>query len=1161
MRNSRKNLLYIITGLFILFFAGSVRGQTSAGTAIPNTAYGHYDDGSGVTQTTPSDTVVTIVGEGTLYVTKAVNLTQAEPGDTLLYTIRVQNVDSSPTFDVTVLDSLERMLSYIGSNPSGVHNDNVIQWHFPQINPGETITLHISCQITNTAYKDTIENVAIYSTSRDIRLYSNKVYTAWDPWPEADLEKTVSPKQVYAGDTLTYQLRVRNTGPMPLSNVRVRDPLPEGIEYIGTNAAMSVSNRTLTWVVGGLNPNMEVQGTFRAIVLSNADNTILNKACLSSAQGAEDSSQAVSEFLGQGVQITITKEAPDSIYVAGDTLTYSLVLGNAGVRTAYNVVVRDTLPSELMFIGSSGGQQTGDMITWNRDKLEAGEFDTLQLTAAIRMPVEDRTMIINRARAYSVEGSVDSSRWQIRVISRPDIDLSKKVNQTVCYIGDTLTYTLQLQNTGHMVLTNIVAQDTLPEGTTFIASSLPVDTTNHILTWEVDSLNIFENISLQYKLRIESYTAENLLKNSAFVVTDENAQDSAAVSIPFRGHGIGLEIIKEADTTTYTAGDTVAYDIILRNGGVRFGHHVIVRDTIPEELKFIEATHDVQNMPGGILLWQFDDLHTGFTDTIRAKFVIRIPIENMTKVDNVVWANASYGAQDSSHWEITVLSDPVFELDISGPSEAAPGDTICYDLIFANVGTATAFEPVLVDTLPDLLKYVNTSIPCVLSSDSQTVEWHLPPLAPGESDTLTLCVSISEEVQVSDEIINVAWLSDRTAIRVSIVIASCLTSTNIGGPGYYTYKTVNRHTASRGDTLTYTIYFNRYQEQIPDTVLIVDVLPAEVQWIPEIIFAKSSNQQITFDPLTNELRIARNEWCLSGEDSIVFDVIVSADVSPGIKIIENEAFVMCGEDTLSTKDDPRSDAVTRLVEPFLKVKKTVNHKTSEIGDILTYTVTIENRSEDDPVCPIHVNDLLPRGFRYLEKTSTLDTLKINDPLLGNFGKQMHMQWILQDTLAPGRSIQLKYRVVISLSAPMGESENRVSATADAGYGIWISSNVATAAVIVRAGILDDRGFIFGKVYTDQNQNGLHDNSESGIKDVELILEDGTRVKTDAYGKYSIPNVEHGQHVLRLNESTLPEGSKIISKGPRFMGNSSSQIVRLMPGGMAKANFAVEEKRQ
>ena len=56
--------------------------------------------------------------------------------------------------------------------------------------------------------------------------------TDWLPWPEVSLEKTVDSRLVFTGDTITYSLRIVNTGPMDLSNIQIDDPLPAGLEFL-----------------------------------------------------------------------------------------------------------------------------------------------------------------------------------------------------------------------------------------------------------------------------------------------------------------------------------------------------------------------------------------------------------------------------------------------------------------------------------------------------------------------------------------------------------------------------------------------------------------------------------------------------------------------------------------------------------------------------------------------------------------------------------------------------------------------------------------------------------------------------------------------------------------------------------------------------------------
>lgn len=924
MSKIRRHIFFLILGLFGVLSLTEVRAQTPNGTAITNTAFVRFDDGSGEIQSFPSDTVVTIVGEGSLWVTKAVNVEEIALGDTITYTIRIRNVDSTPTYGVTVRDTLAQMLSYLSSQPNGIQTGKVIEWNFPQIDPGETIYLQFKCQVIKAAFQDSIENVGSYSTNSGNWLFSNKVSTAWKPWPEGTIQKSVTPQQVYVGDTLTYSFRLQNTGPMPLTNVRLRDPLPRGVEYLDSTIPVDTTNRTVRWNIGSMDRNSKLDMQLRAIVTSEAENgSLINRVYFNSAQGFLDSSQAAVEFLG---------------------------------------------------------------------------------------------------------------------------------------------------------------------------------------------------------------------------------------------YGIGLEIIKQAPQVTYSVGDTVVYDLILKNSGVRPGQNVVVRDTLPKYLEYIDATHNVQK-ERNVLYWSFDKLETGFHDTLHVYTKIRSPIEHETSINNEVWAQISDGVQDSSHWHIIVDSYPKFVLEKKGPIKVTPGDTFSYNIIYTNIGTATAFHPSLCDTLSDILRFVSASDSYVLSPDSQTIEWTLPPLVPGENDTIQINVALAPNTLPGENITNIAWLSDREMSGVSIATASCVSVLEPAGPGFYTYKKVDRQVASVGDTLTYTIYLGLHNPVNTDSVVIYDKLPDEVTWIENSVIYKSSNVVAVFDPVIHDLTITMKEWDIGKIDSIQFKTIVDESFSPGVQLINNTALVIINNDTLSTADDLRSDADTRLVESFLSVKKKVNHKMSEVGDILTYTVTIENKSSDDLLSLIIIEDILPESFRYLENTSVLDSVKISDPELSNLVKQIRLQWTIEDTLYPGTMIRLKYRIVVGLSVTMGEHENRVTASGDAGEGIWITSNMARAAVIVRAGILDTRGFIFGKVYQDLNQNGQHDNGEPGLKNVELILEEGTHVITDEYGKYSIPNVEYGQHVLRLNERTLPEGSQNLSRGPRFLGDPTSQLIRLLPGGMAKANFVIKVRDQ
>src|SRR5690606_491459 len=83
-------------------------------------------------------------------------------------------------------------------------------------------------------------------------------------------------------------------------------------------------------------------------------------------------------------------------------------------------------------------------------------------------------------------------------------------------------------------------------------------------------------------------------------------------------------------------------------------------------------------------------------------------------------------------------------------------------------------------------------------------------------------------------------------------------------------------------------------------------------------------------------------------------------------------------------------------------------------------------------------------------------------------------------------------------------------------------------------------------------------AKSGVADVALYLEDGTRVVTDKSGKFSITGVAPGTHVLRLDETSLPKGLVPKPLSNRFMGDGASQFVDMTPHGLFKANFALDK---
>jgi len=86
--------------------------------------------------------------------------------------------------------------------------------------------------------------------------------------------------------------------------------------------------------------------------------------------------------------------------------------------------------------------------------------------------------------------------------------------------------------------------------------------------------------------------------------------------------------------------------------------------------------------------------------------------------------------------------------------------------------------------------------------------------------------------------------------------------------------------------------------------------------------------------------------------------------------------------------------------------------------------------------------------------------------------------------------------------------------------------------------------------TQQRNNAI---TEPGIEGVKVVSDTGIYAITDPDGKYHFPYIEVGQHLLKIDESTLPEGSVITTDNPYH--------VTVTEGVLTKVSFAVQLPRE
>ena len=200
--------------------------------------------------------------------------------------------------------------------------------------------------------------------------------------PGINISKTVvDPTRgwVLVGDTLTYRVRVVNSGARTLNNVTVTDTYPPELQFISATpsdpSSHDVSQRRLTWAdIGALAPgdSKVFMLTFGALAPAHS--------VTNSAQ-AEDSVENVSDEAEAPIEITLPRHKVTKTLLSpspaayGDSVTYRIVVTNTGSTTITSLPLEDKYsPAYLRFVSATTAPEGagGGVLFWENIAAPSG---------------------------------------------------------------------------------------------------------------------------------------------------------------------------------------------------------------------------------------------------------------------------------------------------------------------------------------------------------------------------------------------------------------------------------------------------------------------------------------------------------------------------------------------------------------------------------------------------------------------------------------------------------------------------------------------------------------------------------------------------------------------------------------------------------------------
>jgi uncharacterized repeat protein (TIGR01451 family) len=253
--------------------------------------------------------------------------------------------------------------------------------------------------------------------------------------------------------------------------------------------------------------------------------------------------------------VSISKQVVGSDFAPGDPVAFTLDIANSGTLTATGVVVTDLLPSEVLTPTADSTltiTATGPTsYTWNVEPLVAGASGVITISGWIDPGLGSDFSFVNTATISAPDDDTPGNNTSSVTVG-PNVGITKHVIGSGFEPGDTVTFTLTIDNSGNTAASQVTVVDDLPGEvlTPTFDSTLTITPTGAFsYTWTVEPLGVGESGMITIYGRIDaSLEGSTSFVNTATISnpgdnTTSNNTSSVTVNVAASGNKIYLPVV------------------------------------------------------------------------------------------------------------------------------------------------------------------------------------------------------------------------------------------------------------------------------------------------------------------------------------------------------------------------------------------------------------------------------------------------------------------------------------------------------------------------------------------------------------------------------------------------------------------------------------------
>ncbi len=725
-----------------------------------------------------------------------------------------------------------------------------------------------------------------------------------------ELIKTTSNSIVTPGTTYFYTIGYYNPNPVNLTNASITDTIPSNLLFVNATGDWHIEDDNILWTLGTLAPNESGSVIMTVMVNGSAPaGTFLNCAELET-----DQSGPVEDCTDVTVIIppVITKTAPAGVVAPAGTYTYSITYQNPNTVSLTGASITDAIPADLVFVNATGDWSfVNDTITWSLGTLTPNETGTVTMTVHVGYLVPPGTVITNCAELGTDPFEPVSNCTDVRVLFIPVINKTSPAEMVAP--GETFTYSIVYENPNSVSLTGVILTDYIESNLVFVNATGDWSFDDDVVIWSLGTLAPNETGTVTLTVSVKTDVLPGtLILNCAELETDqfeERIFDCTDVTV-----AVPPLLEKTAPSGIVTPGETFTYSIAYENPDTINLTNASITDTIPADLIFVDAPGGF--IENGTVIWPLGTLAPGETGIVNLTVSVKTGVSPGTVITNCAELETDQFEEPVFDCtDVTVVVPPII-IKSASSGVVTPGETFTYSIAYENPDTVNLTGAYINDTIPANLTFVNAPGG---SFENGTVKWPLGTLAPDETGTVTLTVSVHNDVAPGTVITNCASIYTDQFEPIenctNVTVNGCITTVGLS-------KVSSRYEVAPGESFIYTINYNTSCGCGPITgVVVSDHLPDEVTFV-------SATHSGVYDGNNVTWLLGTIGACEEGELNIVVRVPLIA-VDPKVTNIVT-LFYDQGQPLTATADtiidpsripDPRNVLVYPPVPKFVAIPK------------------------------------------------------------------------------------------------------------------------------------------------------------------------------------------------------------------------------------------------